>query len=305
MPIWEILHRYDFSMLPPLSQVPKVLNPPADVFTRYFVPQAAPIVITDSPVFSSGPRTLEDVVRRDAGKLQVNVRGGDYADVNKRQKERMALSEYVEMYVRPAERKEQPDDSGDLPRYAGNTPLSREEFETLGFRYPECFEGKEFIEPRLWFGPRGSLTPLHYDETANLVCQYIGKKHFPLFPPSQIPYLYPRGSGPTWSNVADPRRPDLEKYPLFAQARPVEVTLNAGEMLFLPAFWAHFVVNLDTSLMVNFWPRYGSPQKYKSSFMGQVARVKRRASRDFLRLSSKLYANAAAMAARTETRRVS
>src|SRR3546814_17161544 len=39
-----------------------------------------------------------------------------------------------------------------------------------------------------------------------------------------------------------------------SKAKAVEVTLVAGEMLYLPARRSHFVVNLDTSLMVNFWP---------------------------------------------------
>jgi hypothetical protein len=255
MPLWNPIARYHFSKLPPLSQVPRVLNPPADVFNRYFVAQGAPIVCIGSPLLSGQPRTLDDIIRRDGGKIHVNVRGGDYSNVRTRQEERMTLSEYVEQYVRPWER-----DAGDvgdaksLPRYAGNTPLPREDFEALGFGYPECFDSKTFDTPRLWFGPRGSMTALHYDSRDNLICQYMGTKHLTLYPPSQIPWLYTRGHAPAWSGVADPRRPDLDQFPLFTRAKAVEVTLSAGEMLYLPARWSHFVLNLDTSLMVNFWP---------------------------------------------------
>lgn len=31
------------------------------------------------------------------------------------------------------------------------------------------------------------------------------------------------------------------------------MTLNPGEILYLPARWSHFVVNLDIAVMVNFW----------------------------------------------------
>src|SRR5262249_45734311 len=82
-----------------------------------------------------------------------------------------------------------------------------------------------------------------------------------LYPPSQIPWLYTRSYAPAWSGIADPRRPDLKKYPLFARAKAVEVTLQAGEVLYLPKKWAHFVQNVETSLMVNFWPEYTSAQK--------------------------------------------
>src|SRR3546814_2280224 len=40
MLLWNSLHRYQFSKLPALSQVPRIVNPPADVFKRYFVAQA-------------------------------------------------------------------------------------------------------------------------------------------------------------------------------------------------------------------------------------------------------------------------
>src|SRR3546814_14398419 len=49
MLLWNSLHRYQFSKLPALSQVPRIVNPPADVFNRYFVAQAAPPVLIGSP----------------------------------------------------------------------------------------------------------------------------------------------------------------------------------------------------------------------------------------------------------------
>src|SRR3546814_8105678 len=59
MLLWNSLHRYQFSKLPALSQVPRIVNPPADVFKRYFVAQAAPIVLIGSPPFRSEEHTSE------------------------------------------------------------------------------------------------------------------------------------------------------------------------------------------------------------------------------------------------------
>src|SRR3546814_10358167 len=103
MLLWNSLHRYQFSKLPALSQVPRIVNPPADVFKRYFVAQAAPIVLIGSPHFSGQPRSLDDILRKDVGKIHVKVRGGDYVNVRTRQQERLTLSEYIERYVRPWE----------------------------------------------------------------------------------------------------------------------------------------------------------------------------------------------------------
>ena len=280
MALWDSIQRYHFSKLPPLSQVPRVVSPPADVFSRYFVAQGAPIVFIDNPLSSGEPLTLDDIVHRDGGKIRVNVRGGDYSNVRARQQEGMTLSEYIEQYVRPSERDGcGVGDINSLPRYAGNTPLAREDFEALGFRYPEFLEYKKPDTPRLWFGPRGSMTPLHYDSQDNLICQYMGTKHLTLYPPSQIGWLYTRGFAPTWSGVADPRRPDLGKFPLFARAKAVEVTLSAGEMLYLPRGWSHFVVNSDTSLMVNFWPERTHAQQTRIALSAQVKRRLPRAVR--------------------------
>lgn len=39
----------------------------------------------------------------------------------------------------------------------------------------------------------------------------------------------------------DPLAPDLGKFPRYALARPMRVTLHAGDQLYLPAMWYHFV----------------------------------------------------------------
>jgi len=53
--------------------------------------------------------------------------------------------------------------------------------------------------------------------------------------------------------------PDKEKYPLYYQASKHEFTINAGEKLFIPAGWFHFVFSEDAdpetglNFAVNFW----------------------------------------------------
>ena len=51
----------------------------------------------------------------------------------------------------------------------------------------------------------------------------------------------------------DPLNPDLEKFPDFAHAKPVTVTVNAGEMLYLPSLWFHHVQQTHGCIAVNFW----------------------------------------------------
>jgi hypothetical protein len=51
----------------------------------------------------------------------------------------------------------------------------------------------------------------------------------------------------------DVDKPDLEAHALFAQARGVRVTVDAGQALFIPALWWHHVVANEISISVNQW----------------------------------------------------
>ncbi|HTK89066.1 MAG TPA: cupin-like domain-containing protein [Verrucomicrobiae bacterium] len=274
------MNRRAFSRLPPMSQIPRVVDPDADVFHQYFVSQGAPVVLVGSRVFHGAPKTLEEILAGGGAAIEVSVRGGDYLHPSKRVRERMTLGEYVDTIIRPrAAATEADGGTASLPPYSGNTPLSKSAFAALGFRYPEPFRGKSFEFPRLWIGPQGSMTPLHYDSRDNLICQYVGTKRLLLFPPSQIKWLYARGLAPSWSGVPDPRHPDLDAFPLFARARSVEVTLVAGELLYLPARWSHFVVNQDASVMVNFWPEHSLAQQVEIAARDFTGRVRGRLKR--------------------------
>ena len=50
------------------------------------------------------------------------------------------------------------------------------------------------------------------------------------FCPLQVPWI-----------PIDPLKPDLERYPMYRDARPVTVTVHAGETLYLPSLWYHQV----------------------------------------------------------------
>lgn len=51
----------------------------------------------------------------------------------------------------------------------------------------------------------------------------------------------------------DPKSPDLDRFPLFAQVRSVRCVLRAGEMLYIPPYFWHHIESLETSFSVSFW----------------------------------------------------
>ncbi|KAK4822275.1 hypothetical protein QYF61_012350 [Mycteria americana] len=51
----------------------------------------------------------------------------------------------------------------------------------------------------------------------------------------------------------DPLNPNLEQYPEYAQAKPLQCTVKAGEMLYLPSLWFHHVQQSHGCIAVNYW----------------------------------------------------
>lgn len=109
----------------------------------------------------------------------------------------------------------------------------------------------------VWIGNSRSVTALHKDPYENIYCQMVGSKHFFLRPSTEMacvseePFPAGRyirtGSGfdieedrpsnlvplPTVNPAARERKDNI-----FSRlSKPLEVTLNPGDMLYLPAFW--------------------------------------------------------------------
>lgn len=103
-------------------------------------------------------------------------------------------------------------------------------------------------------GPGGEFPYLHYDYLGlyAFINQLYGEKEFTIFPPEQQAYLYPK-TGASWlSEIADHHNPDLNQYPLFAQATPIKAVVSAGESLFIPCGWYHTARSLTLTISVAF-----------------------------------------------------
>lgn len=115
------------------------------------------------------------------------------------------------------------------------------------------------VEPRIWLGNRIRVAP-HYDVKENVAVCVAGQRRFTLFPPEQTPNLYPgpfeKTPAGTPVSMVDQHKPDLEKYPLYAQARQhaIEATLEPGDAIYIPYCWWHGVESLDpVSCLINYW----------------------------------------------------
>jgi len=115
-----------------------------------------------------------------------------------------------------------------------------------------------------WIGNR-TVAATHYDMSNNLACCVAGDRRFTLFPPDVGPDLYPGPLEPTPAGqvvaLADPRAPDLARFPHLADAmaRAQVAELAPGDLLFFPALWWHQVEALgEFNLLVNWWWNPGS-----------------------------------------------
>ncbi len=101
----------------------------------------------------------------------------------------------------------------------------------------------------LWFGPAGTITPLHHDVSNLLFTQVLGRKRVTLISALESHRVY--NDVGVFSRV-NPDAPDLERFPRFGGVHTMEVVLEPGDTLFIPVCWWHHVVSLDVSVSLSF-----------------------------------------------------
>ncbi|XP_065500671.1 bifunctional peptidase and arginyl-hydroxylase JMJD5 isoform X1 [Caloenas nicobarica] len=116
-------------------------------------------------------------------------------------------------------------------------------------------EGEEDdITINAWFGPEGTISPLHQDPQQNFLAQVFGRKYIRLYSPQDSENLYPHESQILHNtSQVDVEDPDLVKFPNFRKAAFQSCILMPGQVLFIPVKYWHYVRSLDISFSVSFW----------------------------------------------------
>lgn len=131
-----------------------------------------------------------------------------------------------------------------------------------------------------WLGDERSVTSLHKDNYENIYVQIRGQKHFTLLPPIEMPCVNEtptpfaryvpiedgsedltvqvnKGIDPIPVPLWDPEEPEVRQTVYSKHSKPLRVTLNEGDMMYLPAMWYHRVAqgNGDEGFAcsVNYW----------------------------------------------------
>ncbi|MBD8528381.1 MULTISPECIES: cupin-like domain-containing protein [unclassified Massilia] len=230
--------------LPHIATVPRLGKLDAAAFRARAaagLPFLVPGLAARWPLASLTPQTL----RERFSTIPVRARVGDYvgtAFAPDRAMRDMSMLDYLDLAASGA---------AGLPPYLGNLELR----ELNRFcHWPAWFDKPG--PPRFWLGPAGTVTPLHADYDDNIFVQLWGSKRIFLAPPHHDEFLYPvEANALLFGSPFDPEAPDYARFPLARQAALLELVVEPGDLLYVPAGWYHQVRALGFSLSTNRWSR--------------------------------------------------
>jgi hypothetical protein len=239
----------------PIEKVERRRGLTVEQFHSQFSSRSIPVIVTD--LIPAWPLFKMDLAELKArfGDCVFRQREQSYVEAafsTKRQDRPIALAEFIDNLSNAS--------AGSLPDYIGNQNVPES---MLGLiRKPPYFQPHEHSPPNLWLGPAGTITPFHCDVVDNILAQVWGRKRIQLAPPDEYERVYAeRAQLPDVHRAhVDPLNPDLERHPQFRGARVMDVTLEPGEMLFIPSCWFHDVRALTAALSVNFLVSHSRPR---------------------------------------------
>ncbi|CAJ1398063.1 unnamed protein product [Effrenium voratum] len=170
----------------------------------------------------------------------------------------MQLCDFVQHCSEVEGHSSAPSRGGYLAQHALFDQLPELEADILTPELALCGEGS--LLRQVFFGPKGTVTPLHFDPYENIFCQVVGVKYLRLFPPSESENLYPREGDLSNNSRLEPA--DLlagesaegayGDFPKLQKAEFQEAVLQPGDLLYLPMGWWHYVKSFSTSISIAF-----------------------------------------------------
>lgn len=245
------LHQLDSSYI---NHIPRIKTPEFKTFIKDYYAQHRPVILTQGvshwPAMQKWtPHYFAETIAD--GLIEVQMGRNSVKDFERKSpalKQMISMRDFVEKVSSAGE-------SNDFYMTANNTQKSQSAIaplyeDILDFGEGYCDLTQKNSLSFLWFGPKGTFTPLHHDLTNNMLVQIYGRKKVTLVPALQTPYLH--NDRWVFSKISDLKNVDRTQYPAFNRVTPIECVLEAGEALFIPIGWWHTVESLDVSISVSF-----------------------------------------------------
>jgi hypothetical protein len=234
------------------GKVPRMPKLPRQRFLDEYYALNRPVVMTgamdDWPALTRW--SIPELQRR-FGERVVSVQANRSSDAHyeqnsERLRRNMTFGEFVRLV-------ESNDESNDFYITANNSDTNRVALKEL---WEDIVPFPEYLRDDdpdnlgfFWFGPKGTVTPLHHDLTNNFMAQVRGRKRVRLIAPYELAYVY--NDRHCYAQI-DLDRIDHDRFPLFRNVTVTDVEIGPGDLLFLPVGWWHDVRGLEISITMTF-----------------------------------------------------
>lgn len=209
------------------DHVPILHQPSLETFLRDYLKSKKPIKITGNmehwPAINKW-KDLNYLIKLAGARLVPVEIGSSYADADWSQK-LITLEEFINIHV-----VQEGEKSTYLAQHQlfNQIPELKDDIRVPEYCYLADLDGEE-PDINAWLGPKGTVSPTHYDPKNNFLAQVVGSKYIILYDPKWSEYLYPYDDK-FLKNTAqvDPVKPDFCRFPNFSQVKAIHCILNEG-----------------------------------------------------------------------------
>jgi len=221
-----------------LPSIPREEGITREGFQRSYLKSLQPVIIKDlSASWPAMKKWSPEYLKEKYGEKRVKVYNANFAKQGKSYMSNVDVIPFKEFIDLVSQR------SMDLRMFLYNLKTQMPEL-VEDIQIPSIASGFSRNLIFMFFGCKGSFTPMHFDiDMAHVFHTPIyGKKRVTLFPIEESKNLYKHPF--TCRSYVDVDNPDFKKFPRLKNAQGYQDTLQPGETLFIPGgYWHHIAYN--------------------------------------------------------------